>query len=364
MNKLTIKVFFLVCCLFISCKESKKQEILSEYKFGYTLHILDSLEYKFEGSNPIVFGSQIEHFKDKILITDKDLNSIFIFSEELEFEHKIGGKGRGPGEYLETPRVILEDSSIILQDQLKIDRYNSQFELISSKTLPAEFTFPLNSVRNIKQKDKLVMNVWTDKYLNFNEYSPICVLDDDNNIEFNIGKWDDVYLNEKYSAFCLEQSRVLFSKVSENKFFAKQQASRKIQLFENFELVEEFYYSPKFFRKIPEVTIKEYQKNLETFFKFVPTITYNYNLCYDHQNQYVIISYFHTAPVVKKGLNIKNDKTFITVFDKYYNCIYDGVAPGYLEFIKNGELYFKKLKDNGITLIKCKVKYRSERNGN
>lgn len=350
-----MKKLILLLLIFIStsCKYENYPANISSKQ--YDLSILDSLTFNFYEIDEVIIPGQIEAWQDKILISEYNENFVYIFDEKLNYINKIAGNGRGPGEFIYFPNIMLQDSTFVLHSYGKADKYNSNFEIIGNYKLPAEINISYMMTRNIEVENKFIMSTITDPFHSFDKTSPFVVMDTSFIKISDFSKWDEIYLNKEYEAFNLQNFQTMIEKKDANEFFIKPQASHKIQHYKNWKLVKEFSYKPSFFKRIPKISIAETQKNMETFSRYVPKITFNRNLCYDDINQFLVVGYHHTPQKVSNSPRYEGNQYFITVFNMNFECVFEGKAPGTLEFAKNGYIYFNVFCEDKIKLVKCKL---------
>lgn len=92
----------------------------------------DSTEYLFSGIRTIKPDQQ-----NRIFIADMSDNAIRIFDDRGHFIKKMGGRGRGPGEFMEiTSITITDDNEIIVLDrfQNRVTFFNNNDELNQTET--------------------------------------------------------------------------------------------------------------------------------------------------------------------------------------------------------------------------------------
>jgi hypothetical protein len=349
---------FILSILIIGCKKNENDILFSKKIDGYKLMKADSLIYYNTAESFIGSPTQVEYWNNYILVSDRAQTTVFILDSKMNLIKKIGNKGRGPNEFIREPRIILEDSTFLLHSMNMLERYSSKLLFVEKIKLPEKLIFQKGLNEDIMFGDKFVFSAHEPDWFNFNGYKPIYVLTERFKNYLNLGKWDEIYTDPAYSAYTSEQSIVLFAKNHKSSFFAKQQASNIIQHYNSsFNIINQFCYIPSFFRKLPKVTIKEYQKNYETVISYVKNITYCYKLCYDEKKQHLIVGYFHLPKDYKQGVQFTGGEYYINIFDKDYNCIYDGSSPGLLEFVKGGKIYFRSdFTEEHFTLIECELK--------
>jgi len=125
MSKYLIWVILLMFCGAMTTYSQPKQLVLNPIQH-YGLEDSDDLNYLFSNVRAVVVNS-----KGEVFITNTSDHTIRVFNKDGEFLRKMGGKGRGPGEFMDLTSI-----SIDAQDRVTaVDRFQDKvvrFEAYSS----------------------------------------------------------------------------------------------------------------------------------------------------------------------------------------------------------------------------------------
>ncbi len=145
----------------------------------------------------------------RIFVADMSDNSIRVFNSESKFLSKIGGRGRGPGEFLQvTSFEILDDQSIVVLDRF-LNRV-TYFDSVGTvtNTISLGQSIPVNSAMSLytntddnthyilyrdyqsKENSHLILNFDTNFESTLNSYVDVFkyFYDSSNPLEFNISQ--------------------------------------------------------------------------------------------------------------------------------------------------------------------------------
>jgi len=164
MRKTLVLWSFFVALLFymlVSCGKEKSSSIkVIDFTPGfknidtkmYLSDIAKDINYVIlETTSETLIGeiSLLKIENDKILIYDKKVNQILLFSTQGKFLKKIGNVGKGPGEYTRVQDIILDEKRnkiIILAYDWTLKEYNLEGEYISQ--FPIKYPFWMIRVLN------------------------------------------------------------------------------------------------------------------------------------------------------------------------------------------------------------------------
>jgi len=128
------------------------------------------------GVNYISGKFELRYYKNRYFVFVLDQFEVLVFSNDLEFEYKFGGKGKGPGEgsYIHSYVINSENDSIILYDSSfrKLVNYNingtiNYEHIIKGKELPYYMSDLLHLTENKFVATGVSSKEW--KKINFNK---------------------------------------------------------------------------------------------------------------------------------------------------------------------------------------------------
>ena len=103
-------ILLFISCLLISCNTEKVKLMMFEIQPNNTvLQINDTVFF----SNNITC---LKSFENKFYVSDAVNHTVFVFDSNLQLEHTLGCKGKGPGEFNIPIDICLEDSSLYIVD--------------------------------------------------------------------------------------------------------------------------------------------------------------------------------------------------------------------------------------------------------
>jgi len=141
--KITAKILFFISLFGYGCKERYQDNINDQYvieklEFDISkqtmLENLDSIKIKevvklsVDPSLPLGRIDKVIIAEDRILILDRTFSKfLFVYDRQGNLLYKIGDRGNGPGEYVNTPKDFHVDES-----QKKITVYNSEIKTLNT----------------------------------------------------------------------------------------------------------------------------------------------------------------------------------------------------------------------------------------
>jgi len=350
--------------LFISCSTQTDyagEVYHSRHLNSHDLVLVDSLQYVNPSDTSFIGRlGRLYYWNDHILVTDREFLSILVFDNDLNLLHRIGGRGRGPGEYTVTPEIMLDDQYLWVMDyQTKtMNLYNRDFSHILSYELPFELYYFLPP---IKVDNFFIFtaagpaSVTEAQY--YKNYNSLFQMDTTFTIIANFLDWDDIYFDDDLAAYA-RGGFVLLTNGLNDTFFAKQQSSfSNYAISSNLDILKSFSSKPKYYREPPRVPVNEVQQSLENFIDFTAQVTRFHNISYDKSYHRFFIHYinFNREGVRQRDLLLSDQ--YLQVFNENYDCIYDGPIPGTFAFTKDGNVYIlaeetpERIKINIYSLV-------------
>ena len=356
MKKIII-IFFIF--FIISCDKEEKYFYSSILINDHTLKEIDSLTFFFKDTLFISRTADIVFWNSKILVTDFYENKIWIFSKQLDLIKVIGGKGKGPGEFSYRPNILPDGKILWLIDgsRKEISKYDSNFQFLQKYKMDEKVIY--QPYAPITLEDKFVFSVLypysiaEDEY--FKKYKSLVALDKKFTILKNFFEWDEIYFDDKYDAYTKENAKTFLSKKNDEYFFAQQRASFNISVFDkNLIIKNRFGVKPKYFKEPPKnLKFKDTQSSLEANARFIGSTTKFGGLQYDSTTHYLFVYYVNLYEDFYVKRSLLWGKHFMQVYDKNYDCIFDGPIPGKLAFADDGKIYI--LTEERPEYIKFKV---------
>ncbi|KAF0146853.1 MAG: hypothetical protein FD143_3208 [Ignavibacteria bacterium] len=358
-------IIIVITLLSVSCSSKKEERNVYESLplYNHTIIKKDSL---FLLQNDKVFVGQISNmvtWKDYVLISDFN-NHTMIFDKKLNHIKTVGTEGTGPGEFTNPPTPVLGTNNFILLNRRikKYFEYDERFNFISEKKLPPKFDFfPINPIRINNHFITFVgdPSVYGNRK-KISNINSLYIFDENFNYTGKgLYKWDDIYNNEDYFAYTRNNLFVRLT-LYPNGFFATQPASNIIAHFDNdLNLIKEFRLEPKYSKDPPiESDILKTQQSVETVVRFGCSMTSKLGFVYEPQHELVAVGYTNLKEEFFYKRTLMIGDHYLQVFDKNYNCIFDGPVPGLVAFTLNGLIYIlaeekeEFLKFIGYELVK------------
>lgn len=366
LKQLLISNIFLIIILSLLSIQCGKKTDSNFYEskgiYNYTIIKKDSLTFVYKDSIYVGQIEDIQLWNNKILISDFNKH-LLVFDDHLTFIKMIGKNGRGPNEFTFPPIIVMGCKNLILikPQEKKYCTYNENLDFLEEKKLPDNYYYTPNNPLNIGDKYILYCidpSVYNNKDIYKNNNS-LYAFDKNFNIVDNFYRWGGYYLDHKYYAYDRATKSVLLAK-SDNGFFASQTGNVEFAYFtSDLKNIKTFGLKPKYFIDPPiEPDILKTQRSMETAIEFSTTFTYRDKIIYDKLNKYLILGYsnYNKDSFYKKSLLIGDH--YLQIFDKNYDCIFDGSVPGLLAFTNNGLVYIlteqtdKYIKFYGYEIVK------------
>lgn len=356
---LTKFFFIIVVFLLLSCKQ-KINTIKYESKHitEYYLTIIDSIKYYYEKDNFIGKIGYSNAWKDYFIFTDTKQKKVFIFDKDFNLIKSLGRIGRGPGEYENSPQIILGADSLILFDpqQKLLNYYDENFNLVEVKKIDSKFIYQYAPALEIE--GRFVFSIsFPEEITNpeyYKNYNSLIWLDNKLKYVDNFFKWDQIYLDVSTFSYACHNFGVLMVATESNNFFALQKASDIIYKFNSALTVDTLFGTkPKYFRQPPEgITPKEIQKSFDTAIKYFAQITTKGKIDYDNSNHLLMVEYRNTIKENYVKLNSFLGGRYLQIYNKDFNLIYDDVINGIFLFPYNGKIYLLEEEATDYFLIK------------
>jgi len=343
----------------LSCTENRNtNKYESKHITDYYLTLIDSIKYSYEKNYFIGKIGYSNVWKDYFIFTDTKQKKVFIFDKDFNLIKSVGGIGRGPGEYVNSPQIVLGANSLILFDpqQKLLNYYDTNFDIIEVKKIDSKFIYQYAPAVEIE--GKFVFSIsFPDEITDpeyYNKYNSLIWLD--NKLEYvdNFFKWDQVYLDVSTFSYACHNFGVLLAETEDNKFFALQEASDVIYKFDsNLRIDTLFGAKPKYFRQPPEgITPKEIQKSFDSAIKYFSQITTKSKIDYDNSNHSLMVEYRNTVEENYKKLDSFLGERYLQIFNKDFNVIYDHVINGIFLFPYMGKIYILEEETPNYFLVK------------
>jgi len=339
MNKI---ILFSLSLLLLSSCNQRQNNIGYDSEYLNTISLVKVKSIKFAETKNFVLGTINDAviWNNKFIISDGMTKIIWIFDNEYHLIKKMGGRGRGPGEYLSPPDLVLNKNKLLIVDysNKKIDIIDKKFNLVATKSFPKELIiqpFGWTSCGNFY----VLTGAKPIASKKMNELGSVLILDNNFKFKSNIFKWDDIYRTN--AVFPIYNPFVRYVAGLNGSLFAVQGAMpNKIHLFDNnFNLIKIFGREPKYFKIPPDVNLNNVMSSIEATAKYVSKISRINKLFYDKKNNYLISSYANYSENASYNHSNLSGQHYIQIFNKDFNCIYDGKIDGPLLFIDNGLLY-------------------------
>lgn len=357
-------IFLIIFSLFsIQCGEKTRINFY-ESKGIYNSKLIKKDSLVFASNDSAYVGQifDIRLWNNKILISDYNKH-LLIFDDRLNLIKMIGKSGRGPNEFTFPPVIVAGSKNLVLikPQEKKYCLYTEDLDFIEEKSLPENFYYIPTSPLNIE--DKYIFYcidpaVYNNKNIYKNNNS-LYVFNKNFNIVDNFYRWQGYYLDEKYNAYDRATKRVLLTK-SNDGFFASQAGNIDFAYFtQDLKKTKTFGLKPKYFIDPPvEPDVLKTQRNIDIAIEFATRYTYRDKIVYDTLNKLIILGYsnYTKDSFYKKSFLI--GKHYLQIFNKDYNCIFDGSVPGLLAFTNNGLVYIlteqtdKYIKLYGYEIVK------------
>ena len=350
-------ILIIISYIITGCGNKKDKHFYeSKGLYDHNLVVKDSLMFVFKDSaNYIGQIYDIQFTYNKILISDYN-EHLSIFDNRLNFITRIGTRGRGPGEFTFPPEMILGEKNLILinlTDQ-KYCTYDTNFNFITERDIRSKLRF-IPSSALISISGKIISHCYDpssqqgkNPFLNSNS---LFIFNKNFSEIGELFPWKGYFLETRYLAYSYGTSKVLLA-LGNNGFFASQAGNIDFSLFSSdLKVIKTFGIKPKYFQNPPiEPDVLKTQRSIETAVAFTTKYTYRQKIVYDSLNHYLILSYSNLNKDFFYKRSLLLGHHYIQVYDKNYDCIFDGEVPGLVAFTMNGLVYI--LTDETDSYIK------------
>lgn len=354
MKKVTLII--ITVFLLLGCNKKNKENFYESKRLNdFKLSLIDSLIFYNEDKLFISQTYDIISNGRYILISDFNFMKVWIFNKNLKLIKIIGHKGHGPQEYTYPPNIVFVDDTLYLIDtkSRNINIYDKNFNFINGIKLPNDIVFPgYSPIYNKKNFIFFGFKPEEFSYDNLSNSPSLFAFDCSFNLKESFFTWDKEYDNK--TAYLLDNLKVLLCNGGYKDFFAKQTGTFKITNFdENFNQYRSFGIKPKYYRNPPDAKFSEVQRSAEAAVEFTSQTTTFLRIEYDDINSLLLINYVNLEKDFFYERTLLLGKHYLQVYNKKYDCIYDGPIPGKLAFTMDGRIYI--LTDEKPEFIKFKV---------
>ncbi|PID61974.1 MAG: hypothetical protein CR986_02275 [Ignavibacteriae bacterium] len=341
-----MKIFYtsisiiVISLLFLFCQDNKSVDNIyeSQEKLNYKLEIIDTLIV--DGNFNLGAVKALVFWNNDYIISDNITNKIWVLDSNLSVKREMGGKGRGPGEFISSPNIAYDSSTIDFIDYRgkKIYTYDKNYTLIKTNNFNREMI--IHSFSWVKTKDRYILcGSKPDPKKKMDELGSVLILDSNLNYIDNILDWDDIY--HEMTAGAVYNMIVKLTGGKKGYFFAQQTAvPNKVFCFDlQGKLEKRFGRLPKYYKKPPEIPVEKVMASVEATAKFVANITRVKNMCYDKKTDRLFINYvnlFESASYLRSGLEGEH---YLQIYNSDYDLIFDESIPGSLLFVKDKKIY-------------------------
>lgn len=347
---------YFVILLFLGCNSDTNDDYYhSKFIQNYKLKELDSLKFINNDSLFISQTGDMRVWKNHIFISDFNFMKVWIFDKNLNLVTVLGGKGRGPQEYVYPPNILGADNYLLLIDSKfrNINIYDEDFNFIKKVKLPDKIVFPpYGAVYNGKNFIFFGFKPEDFSYENLSNIPSLFALDKNFDLANEFFPWDKMYNNN--TAYVLDNLKVLLTKDKSTGFFTKQTGLFKISYFDkNFHVIKNFGRKPKYFKEPPDIKFEDTQRSAEAASDFSSKTTKFLKIYYDKISEHLLVNYVNLDKDFFYARTLLLGKHYLQIYDKNYNCIYDGPIPGKLAFAMHGKIYI--LTDERPEFIMFKI---------
>lgn len=351
----TILIIIIILSI-ISCNKNNKENFYESKKFNnFNLVFIDSLIFYNKDSLFISQVYDIKHYGDYIIISDFNFMKVWIFDKNLKLKKILGHKGHGPQEYTYPPNILFVKDTLYLIDtkSRNINQYDKDFRFIKKIKLPNDIVFPgYSPIYNKKNFIFFGFRPEEFSYDNLSSSPSLLAFDSDFHLTKSFFTWDKEY--DDKTAYLLDNLKVLLCNGRNKNFFAKQTGIFKITHFDdNFNKICVFGIKPKYYKNPPDVKFSDTQRSVEAAVEFSSQTTTFLRTEYDEINSLLLINYVNLEKDFFYERTLLLGKHYLQVYNKKYDCIFDGEIPGKLAFVTDGKIYI--LTEESPEFIKFKI---------
>jgi len=354
-------LFFSIFLLLFSCKEKEDYSSLHKSKYitnNGGLELIDSIQYNYLNNEYIGRIAYAEPWNDYILFFDVVKKQVAIFDKSFKLVKKIGGEGRGPGEFTTLPMIILGTDTLMLFDtqSKKIFIYNDEFKYIQSLSLPSKYIYQYTHP-SIKISKSYIFSITfpepTSEIEYFSSNSPLVILDSQFELVKEYWEWDEIYLKDSLFTYSSSNHLTLLTKGINETFFATQNASHFIYQFDsNYQITKKFGRVPLFFKEPPSnITVKSVQKSYDSFLNYVINTTRVESIQFDETTELLFKVYYNPNKLAFQSHDSFEGERYLQIY-KNYDLIYDDEINGIFLFSRGGKIYCLDNETPNYFLIK------------
>jgi hypothetical protein len=358
-------VIILFLGLLIACSNEKNHEenhneniIESKYMNNSKLQLIDSV--RFNSNAAELIGDILHGYKCSgyYMFPDGINKSVHIFDKEYNYLSRIGGKGKGPGEFLHPPVIIINRKSIELVNVIskKIYNYNEEFKFISESFLPSDLQYiffsPIKLLDNYIFSSVFPGSYAKDEY--FLNYKSLVVINKNYKIKENFYEYNDVYKDNSSITFAKTNFGNLLALGSKGYFYSNQNATFLITKFDsNLNEIITFGKKPKYYM-VPQdnVSFEKLQSSYELLLNFKASSTIISKIDFDIDSKLFFLFYKNPS----RDAYIKRDsqlfEKYLMIFNEQYDCIFDEKIVGEFLYSDSGEIHILDHKSENIYNIK------------
>lgn len=339
--------FFLLVLLIIGCSNENSKIIKVEHEKSAELKFVDSLIFKNTDSLYIGKYCHAEVFDNKIFISDRLLNKVYLFNEKLEYIKTIGQEGKGPGEFADMPFLSNKSNRLTVFEgkNKQLTFYSKRYNFEKEITLPEEYRYGIEVP--VFFKDKI--------YLSASEHRPplqeikgslenftTAIILDENLKEIKrICPLDEIYdKNREY----VQPSTITYSLLSigfNDFIIINQICSNKYHAFnEKGDLISTYKYNLKHSFPLLKYKLKNYFMDIKKAYEEVYTkMTNKYRIVNDSKNELLLIYYGNLTMDHYYSHSFEDKDNYLAIINKKGKCIFDERIDGELLGVDNGYVY-------------------------
>lgn len=355
---LFLSIFFLL----FSCKEKNDYSLLHNSKYlgdNVSLEILDSIQYNYLNNEYIGRIANVISWNDYILFFDVIKKQVAIFDENFSLIKKIGGEGRGPGEFTTLPMMILGTDTLMLFDthSKNLFIYNDDLQYTQSLALPSIFIYQYTHPA-IKFNNSYIFSITfpepTSEIKYFTSHSPLVILNNQFEFARELWEWDDIYQNDSLFTYASANHLTYLTKGEKETFFATQSASHYIYQFDsNYHIIKKFGRMPLFFKKPPrDISVNSVQKSYDSFLNYTVNTTIVESIEFDETSKLLFKIYYNPNKLAFQTHDSYEGERYLQVYDSNFNVIFDDKIYGIFLFSKNGIIYILEKETPEYFLLK------------
>lgn len=360
-----IAILFVVLLALSSCQSSSKksdyaapptqnltplQKEQSLYQAQYRLVKADSLVYHYPDSVFIGLVDAIKLWNDRYIVSDMRRRVLWIFDNNFTLVGKIGGFGKGPGEFSSPISITPHKDSLYI-----IEAFMRQLTVFDKNFHYARtVVFPKN-IKPEVYKEVLFMGakiIMSGAFLDTTNQSRTLFANAKNvlipstfilsrslSIEAGIFPFDEIYFNKEYKAYTERTQAVNLVPGEQGTFFAQQEGTPWIAHFtQDGTLLKYFGYPSQYWRNPPKTADFKLLSE-QDWAEFYAHMSANYRCFYDERQQLFVTNFANFTQDAYLKSDYLLNKFYVQVYGNKYNCVLDCPISGAIKFIKNSIIY-------------------------